>query len=85
LHGFCKCSHIMNMLRFPKRRAPWLTACCLFLNSLSEPGMGEVCSQATVGSLRCCTFRDYHTPLALFFKGKGCRARAPGNLLWVDL
>jgi hypothetical protein len=26
LHGFCKCSHIMNMLRFPKRRAPWLTA-----------------------------------------------------------
>jgi hypothetical protein len=26
LHGFCKCSHIMNMLRFPKRHAPWLTA-----------------------------------------------------------
>jgi hypothetical protein len=26
LHGFCKGSHSMNMLRFPKRRAPWLTA-----------------------------------------------------------
>jgi hypothetical protein len=26
------------------------------------------------------TFYDYHTPLAIFFKGKGCRARAPGNL-----
>jgi hypothetical protein len=25
LCGFCKCSHIMNMLRFPKRRTPWLT------------------------------------------------------------
>jgi len=34
LCGFCKCSHIMNMLRFPKRRTPWLTAWCLFFNTL---------------------------------------------------
>jgi hypothetical protein len=26
LCGFYKCSHIMNMLRFPKRRTPGLTA-----------------------------------------------------------
>jgi len=24
----------MNMLRFPNRRTPWLTAWCLFLNTL---------------------------------------------------
>jgi hypothetical protein len=24
LRGFCRCSHIANMLRFPKRRAPGL-------------------------------------------------------------
>jgi hypothetical protein len=31
LCGFCKCSHIVNMLRFPKRRMPWLTAYGLML------------------------------------------------------
>jgi hypothetical protein len=33
LCGFCKCSPILNMLRFPKRRTPWLTAWCLFFNT----------------------------------------------------
>jgi hypothetical protein len=40
LCGFFSCAAFvnalisLNMLRFPKRRTPWLTAWCLFLNTL---------------------------------------------------
>ena len=34
LRGFCKCSHIEAYAALCKRRAPWLTAQCLFFNTL---------------------------------------------------
>jgi hypothetical protein len=42
LCGFCKCSHMTNMLRFPKRRTKWLAARCLFFNTLLK----QLASQA---------------------------------------
>jgi hypothetical protein len=36
LRGFVNAQIPSGMLRFPKRRAPWLTAPDLFLNSLLE-------------------------------------------------